>query len=302
MVRQVEFATPGPHVSARNHWVIIDAQGAQLKLSRVSLRFDPGIDRVTGTTSNVSRMALDTRMMGLSGPLAAEIDSVKLTGLVPESGDTLIWLYRSGALWKPGPSPSPDLKGRTRYGTFKDLFRNDVVFVYGTGGDAREREWAFNKSRFDAERFWYQGNGSIEVIRDVDFRAGEERERNVVLYGNSATNSAWMPLLGGSPLQAGPGEVRLGGRAFEGGDIGYVFLRPRPGSDIACVGAVGGTGITGMRLTDRMPYLLPGVAFPDAIIARTSLLTKGEEGVEAAGFFGLDWRVESGEFVSGGRR
>jgi hypothetical protein len=117
--------------------------------------------------------------------------------------------------------------GAQRYGTFKDLFRNDVVFVYGTAGDKEERAWAFNKSRFDAERFWYQGNGSIEVTSDTGLEWGAH----------------------------------------------YVFIRPRAGSKTACVGAAGGTGIRGMRLTDRMPYLLPGVAFPDVIIARTSLLS-----------------------------
>jgi hypothetical protein len=34
---------------------------------------------------------------------------------------------------------------------------------------------------------------------------------------------------------------------------------------------------------------------------RTSLLSKGEEGVEAAGFFGLDWSVKEGDFVFGSK-
>jgi hypothetical protein len=299
MVRQVEFSTPGPHISARDHWVTIDAQGAQLKLSTVSLRFDPGVNRVTGTTTNVARIALDPREMGANGPLSIDIDSVRLTGLLPRGTDTLIWLYSERGAWRQGPAPPPRLKGGGRYGTFKDLFRNDVVFVYGTGGNGEERAWAFNKARFDAERFWYQGNGSIEVMSDTEFRGGAFRDRNVVLYGNSATNRAWKALLSESPLQANEGDVTLGSSPYAGNDLGYVFIRPKAGSAKACVGAVGGTGIRGMRLTDRMPYLLPGVAFPDVIIARTSLLVQGEEGIVAAGFFGLDWSVKEGEFVFG---
>ncbi len=299
MVRQVEFATAGPHISARDHWVTIDAQSTQLELSAVSLSFDPGINRVTGTTTNVARMALDPSRMGANPPLSIDIDSVTLAGLAPSPPDTLLWLYHNGGVWRQGGAPPSDLKGMHRYGTFKDLFRKNVVFVYGTAGDAEERAWAFTKARFDAERFWYQGNGSIEVTSDAEFEAGAYRDRNVVLYGNSATNRAWKALLAGSPLQAEEGEVTLGAAAFAGTDVGYVFTRPRPGSRTASVGAIGGSGIRGMRLTDRMPYLLPGVAFPDVIIARTSVLTKGEEGVAAAGFFGLDWSVEQGEFVFG---
>jgi hypothetical protein len=296
MVRQVEFATASPHISARNHWVTIDAQQAQLKLSIVSLRFDPGVNRVTGSTTNVARLALDPSLMGTNAPLSINIDSTKLTGLVPFSPDTLLWLYNRGA-WRQGRAPAAELKGAHRYGTFKDLFRNDVVFVYGTAGDAEEQAWAFNKSRFDAERFWYQGNGSIEVTSDTEFEGGAYSDRNIVLYGNSATNRAWRALLGDSPLQAQKGEVSLGSTVYAGTDIGYVFIRPRAGCTTACVGAIGGSGIRGMRLTDRMPYLLPGIAFPDVIVARTSLLSKGEEGVEAAGFFGLDWSAKEGEFV-----
>jgi hypothetical protein len=297
MVRQVEFATASPHISARNQWVTIDAQRAQLNLSTVFLRFDPGINRVTGTTTNVVRLALDLTLMGTKAPLSIDIDSVRLPGLVPYPPDTLLWLYYDRGAWRQGAAPGAELKGAHRYGTFKDLFRNDVVFVYGTAGDAEEQAWAFNKSRFDAERFWYQGNGSIEVTSDTGFNSGAYSDRNIVLYGNSATNRAWSALLGDSPLQAKKGEVTLGSAVFAGADIGYVFIRPRAGSRTACAGAIGGSGISGMRLTDRMPYLLPGVAFPDVIIARTSLLSKGEEGVEAAGFFGLDWGLQQGEFV-----
>jgi len=300
MVRNVEFATPAPGISSRDHWVIIDAQESQFTLSTVSLRFEPGANRVRGMTANVARMALDTRRMGASGPLTLEVDSVKLNGLLPAEGDTLLWLYRQGGVWKPGNSPSAELKGRRRYGTFKDLFRHDAVFVYGTGGNEEERAWAFNKARLDAEKFWYQGNGSFDVISDAEFNADVRGEGNVVLYGNSSTNRAWNALLAESPIQAAAGTLRLGGRNFGGADVGFVFIRPRKGSDDACVGAVGGTGIRGMRLTDRMPYLLPGVAFPDVIAARSSLLTTGEAGIEAAGFFGLDWSVTGGEFVYGG--
>jgi hypothetical protein len=304
MVRHVEFATPGPHISALNHWVTIDAQLAQLVLSTVSLRYDPGVNRVTGTTANVARMALDLSLMGGKSPLSIDIDSVTLSGLAPYPPDTLIWLYAAGGTtggrtWRQGGAPPAALKGMRRYGTFKDLFRNDVLFVYGTGGDPEERAWAFNKARFDAERFWYQGNGSIEVTSDSGFEQGAYKDRNIVLYGNSVTNGAWKTLLAESPLQSHEGNVTFGNALYTGTDIGYVFIRPRAGSRTACVGAIGGSGIRGMRLTDRMPYLLPGVAFPDVIIARTSLLSKGEEGVEAAGFFGLDWSVNEGEFVSG---
>jgi hypothetical protein len=299
MVRDVEFVTPAPNISAHDCWVTVDAQQEQFRLSRVSLRFEPGVNRVKGTTMNIARMAIDPGQMGASGPLSIEIDSGKIAAVTPYLPDTLVWLYRTGSLWHQGSAPAPLDKGRNRYGSFKNLFRNDVLFVFGTGGSAEEQAWAFNKARFDAERFWYQGNGSIEVVSDAEFSADRGTDRNIVLYGNAGTNSAWKELLGAGPVEAKEGEVVLGERSYTGNDLGYVFIRPRRGSTIACVGAIGGTGIQGMRLTDRMPYLLPGVAFPDVIIARSSLLLDGESGVAATGFFGIDWSVNGGEFVFG---
>ena len=66
-----------------------------------------------------------------------------------------------------------------------------MIFVYGTKGNTEENQWAFIKARYDAERFWYQGNGSVDVIQDTEFDLLAEPDRNVILYGNAQTNQAW---------------------------------------------------------------------------------------------------------------
>ena len=59
---------------------------------------------------------------------------------------------------------------------------------------------------------------------------------------------------------------------------------------------IAGTGLPGMRLTDRLPYFISGVAYPDLTILDTTALATGMNGVRAAGFFGDDWSIENGEF------
>ncbi len=83
---------------------------------------------------------------------------------------------------------------------------------------------------------------------------------------------------------------------MEGDGLGCLFIRPRPGSDTACVGVVSGSGVAGMRLTDRLPYFVSCVAYPDCVVLGADVLTHGSAGVQAAGFFGVDWSVEAGEF------
>jgi hypothetical protein len=301
-VRHVEFITASPGVSARSHWVSIEAQSAQLQPSSVSIDHDPAERRFTGQTSNVARLSLDVTHLPPTGRIQLELDGHKIQDITrPESGT--VWLARERDRWSVAPSPSAFLKGPHRYGTFKDAFRNHVLFVYGTQGTAQENAWAQAKARYDAEQFWYRGNGSIDLISDVSFvsdsTATESNftDRNVVLYGNAEMNSAWPLLLRDSPMQVRRGRIRVGDREEAGDDLACLFIRPRPGSDTASVGVVAGTGLAGMRLTDRLSYFTSGVAFPDATILGAEMLSDSANGVRAVGFFGIDWSVDSGEFA-----
>jgi pimeloyl-ACP methyl ester carboxylesterase len=295
-LREVHFATPSPGVSSRYYWASIDAQTEQWKISRVDLRIDPGLRRVVGTTENVRRMTF--RLSGLlaAGPFAVELDSQKILGISrPANGE--FHFERSEGQWSATGEPAGSLKGPARSGTFRDAIRNNVVFVYGTSGSALQNLWAFAKSRFDAERFWYQGNGSVEVLADTECTVSGVGNRNVVLYGNAGTHRLWRGLLEDSPVQVSAGRVSAGGRVFTGDDISCIFVRPRKGSDHLSVGVVSGTGLRGMRGTNKMPYLLPGIGFPDLLVTRGTSYLQGEEAVLGAGFFGDDWSLEKGEFV-----
>jgi len=296
-IRQIEFITANPGISSQNNWLAIEAQIEQLNLSNVSIRFDPGKRRFVGTTQNVARLSFDLSILNGDAPLHLDIDGQKLENVpLPQDSDR-IWIEKKDDQWAVVPKPSLSMKGPHRYGTFKDAFKNRFMFVYGTSGNKEENEWAYTKARYDAEHFWYHGNGSIDVISDREFDPKLEPDRNVILYGNAQTNSAWKALLGDSPVQVGRGKITVGNKTVQGNNLGCLFIRPRPGSDIASVGVVSGTGIAGMKITDRRPYLSPGYSYPDLIVFTPELLTDQEKGVKVAGFFGLDWRLEAGEFV-----
>ena len=69
------------------------------------------------------------------------------------------------------------------------------------------------------------------------------------------------------------------------------MARPRPNSDTAMIAVIGGSGITGMRLTDQFPFITSGVHYPDWFIAEPDIYLKADAGVLAAGFFELDWSL-----------
>jgi pimeloyl-ACP methyl ester carboxylesterase len=296
-IREIRFLTSNPGVSARNNWLVIDAQTRQLEMSSADVRVDPGLNRFVGTTDNVARLALDLDLLRAAGPIAVDLDGTKLEGIQRWPQQTRLWLERTNGAWAVASEPGPELKGSRRYGTFKEAFRNRVIFVYGTKGSGVENVWAFNKARYDAEKLWYQGNGSIDVVADVDFDPSKEPDRSVILYGNETTNAAWKTLLAGSPVRVSRDGVKVGGRAVRGDDLCCIFVRPRSRSATASVGVVSGSGIVGLRLANRLPYLNPGINLPDCTIFNSEVLANGDPGVLVTGFFGLDWSVEKGEMV-----
>jgi dipeptidyl aminopeptidase/acylaminoacyl peptidase len=295
-LRQICFTTVNPGVSASCHWLEIEQQIHALKQSVVDVRWDPGKRRFVGTTENVARLAFSLNHVKPGQPLKVELDGQTLDN-IPWPNAPKLWLQNEGGHWRLTSKLSPALKGPLRYGPFKDAFRHHMIFVYGTKGTPEENAWALNKARFDAESFWYRGNGSVDVIPDAAFNPLTAPDRGVILYGNSDSNGAWPALLADSPVQVRRGEIRLGSRSSTGDDLACLFLRPRLGSAVACVAVVSGSGVTGMRLTDRLPYFLSGVEYPDVTVIGSEMLKQGSKGVRAAGFFGVDWSVQGGEFA-----
>jgi len=172
-----------------------------------------------------------------------------------------------------------------------------MVFVYSTRGSPEENLWSYAKARYDAETFWYRGNGSIDVVADTAFDPSAEPDRNVIVYGNADTNALWPALLRSSPVQVARGSLRAGEKVLEGNDIGCYFIRPRPGSDVASVGVVAGTGLAGMKSTNMNMYFISGSGFPDLLVFGADMLENHFDGVRCVGYFGKDWSLEKGEIA-----
>lgn len=294
-LRDIEFVTANPGVSATCHWLTILAQNTALAPSSATVRFDPLSRRLSGTTTNVARMAFDVTPFAPGEKITIELDGQALER--PWPGDSRVWLERQDKTWALTGQPNPGHKGPLRNGPFKDAFRNRFILVYGTRGSAEENAWARAKARFDADAFLYRANASIDVMSDAQFRRSPTAQRNVILYGNAETNSAWSIVVAGDEIAVTRGAIRIGQRTLRGADLGCIIICPRTGSHRASVGIVGGTGLAGMRITERLPYFVSGIAYPDVTVFDGTALSRGPDGIVAAGFFGNDWSVERGEFV-----
>ncbi len=297
--RHVEFVTVWPGVSATSGWATIERQARALAPSRIDIQCDPHQHRFTGTTENVALLRLDLSHLTPAPSVRIELDGSALEVPWPagEHGTPSAWLARSPDGWRQAPPPDPRQKGPRRAGLFKDAFRHRAVLVYGTAGTPDENAWALAKARFDAETFWYRGNGAFEVVADSDFDPAAHPDRNLILYGNADTNRLWGSLLADSPVRIARSVVRAGDREWSGEGLACLLIRPRDGSAIASIGVVAPAGMAGARTLDRLPYFVSGVAYPDCTILSDRCLTEGPAGVLGAGMFGPDWSMETGEFA-----
>ncbi|MCF7974798.1 MAG: prolyl oligopeptidase family serine peptidase [Phycisphaerae bacterium] len=303
----LEFRSVSPGVSATSAYITLYQQerpydfcgvvARQAVRSRQRQSNNINERNISVTTDNLAVFKIDlTHFKDLQG-LALEVDGQAIDNL-PWPQRNEVWLKREGTSWRVIPeAPGPEQKNPVRYGGFKDAFRHRMIFVYATGGTPEENAWSYDKARFDAETFYYRGNGAVDILPDHAFAAAAFPDRSVILFGNASTNLAWPGLLGDCPVQIRRGVLDAGGRRLTGDGWGVTMVRPRPDSDIASVGVVAGTGLPGMRAVTPNRYFVAGTGFPDLMIVSPDMFTWGVDGVKAAGYFGNDWTLEHGSVV-----
>ena len=296
-VLNIDFITSNPAVSSKNYWVEVINQVEQQKMSSIKMQLEPGLRKFAGTTSNIEMILIDASMLTPGKPVTIILDNQILSDVqVPE--DSKIYLAKNNDKWELAKRPDPENKTPDRCGNFREAFNLDVLFVYGTHGNKQENKWAFDKARFDAEKIWYQGNGGILVIMDDNFDPIKYKDRSVILFGNSVTNSAWKKLLKNSPVQVNNNEIKVGTKEYKGNDLACLMIRPRPDSKVANVGSISGTGIKGMELVNIVQYFDQYMNLPDVVIYNSDILKSDDQGIQFTGYFGNDWSLKSGDFVS----
>ena len=290
-VKNLDFTTISPGINSVCHWATVLQQTKPFVPSRIQLKLDPILQKISGITENVDalELAIPTRF---ADKWKVEIDGTTLDG----TGRT-ITLRKIAGRWTATSLHAESEKSPQRSGGFKSILNRKVVFVYGTQGTAEENAWAKAKAKYDAETFWYRGNGSVDIIADRDAIASNLKDRNLLLYGNANTNLAWNRFASASDFRVESGKVSVGERVISRDDAAVFAILPRKDSVTGCVALIGGTGIKAMRLCNRGPIFTSGAAYPDVLILEPESLVKGTEGVIVAGFFGNDWSVKNGEFA-----
>jgi poly(3-hydroxybutyrate) depolymerase len=298
---RIDFTCVDPSITASYDWMWILQQQREGRPSRVRTSLGEDGDVLHVTTENVRRALI--RRPQVPGWKSATL-AIDDTRLDVGSADDIDLLALDG-VWRLAPRDDEE-KRPSRRGPFKRAFAHSFVFVYATlGTDAEDRE-SFERARCDLESWWYRANGAPELLADVEYLADRARHatRDVILYGNADTNAAWTKLLPPTcPLNARRGSMRLGEREWQGDGHAAVFVYPMvrtaEGPRDLLVGAFADTGARGARLGYTLNPFTSGVGYPDYAIFGDSVLTRGDGGVLAAGWFDPAWKLDPEQFVRG---
>lgn len=287
----IDFITANPAVSSSYRWASVIQQQLPLEYSKIHLVRDKKAGTITGSTENVAMLKLEMDSFSQGDTVSVTIDSVVIRCIVGAGRE--VYLSRSHQ-WHIETTPDPKHKNALRSGTFKEAFNHKMVFVYGTAGNSKENLWAYNKARYDAEVWYYRGNGAVDIIPDHGFDGAKYPDRGVIIYGNATTNSAWHKLLKACPVQVTRDYITVGAGTFQGSDLAAYFTWPRPDSHVASVAVITGTGLPGLNATEPNQYFAAGSGFPDYMIFSTDMLKSGSGAIKAAGFYNNKWEIGDG--------
>lgn len=291
----LDFTTANPAISSHYHWIGVEQQIQPLAYSQIQAKRNSNDKTISLTTKNIQTLMILPAAFPAGQSFKIKIDNQDISGNFQLSNQPLYFAKKDK--WEATEKPSIQQKGAHRNGTFKTAFNHRMVFVYGTMGTKEENEWAYNKARYDAETWYYRGNGAVDVISDKEFSLAAYAYRGVVIFGNAVTNSAWNLVLGQCPIQVQKGSMKIGNETLSGDDLGGYFIYPRPDSPLASVAAVTGTGLAGMMATESNQYFTGGSGFPDYFIFSAAMLKEGTKGVKMAGFFDNQWQFSPTDVV-----
>lgn len=296
LVNAIDFTTASPGISSHDHWVSILQQSNPLQLSRIRLLRDRSKNTIAGTTENIHLIKLNLGDFTAGTKVQINLDSNLIIYTVQGDSDSLFLSFENSK-WMVAKAQGSYEKNPERYGTFKEAFNQRMIFVYGASGTKTDTQLNFEKAKYDAETWYYRGNGAVDIIADRDYTPEKYAGRNVIVYGNANSNAAWKTLLSDCPIQVTRNGIKAGDKNYTGDDLAAYFVWPMKNSPMNSVGVIAGTGINGMKAANANQYFAGASGFPDFMIFRLGMLQSGAGGVEMSGFFDNDWKLSKRESV-----
>jgi pimeloyl-ACP methyl ester carboxylesterase len=271
-----EFRTFSPSVSSACRGVEILAQEKPYAVSRV-----------TATEDEVGKRKFETENV-------VHLRIKAPPGFLLDGEDRKAGEFHKGAdgKWAAGAPAGPRKTPRLQ-GPFTQAFHTPFLLVTPTGGTSSEIADAVARARFDAQLWWYRGNGRALVTTDAEVTAKDWKDFNLILYGSAESNGCWKKIADRLPFGAAPGGIRIGADTLKG-DLALAAVYPNPDAPSHLVAVIGASGEAGRRAWQALGFWSPDTGSPDVLCWGADIHEKWIDGLRAAGHFGADWKPAKG--------
>ncbi|MGD2174053.1 MAG: NPCBM/NEW2 domain-containing protein [Candidatus Brocadiaceae bacterium] len=272
----------------RAWWIRIDRLGDPVRLSSVEAVAEDG--RATISTENISALTV------LLDEMPQATSEVVVDGARFAVGSRRrLSLAKRQERWGP-PLEEVRTKREGVSGPFGDVLRRPFMVVYGTAGDSGRKD---GLSRQEAERFasrWRAAHGHRPRMKsDRDVTRRDFSRFSLVLFGGPEANTVTRSIAGGLPVEFEGDAIVLGGRRYEGEDVGLLMCYPNPVHENRMVAVIAGVSPRAIYQAYERFGLRTGCAgcdgykwFDYAVFDGRSL---GPRTCRVVGFFDNAWQV-----------
>ncbi|MFB3905544.1 MAG: heparinase II/III family protein [Acidobacteriota bacterium] len=185
---------------------------------------------------------------------------------------------------------TPDL-----YGPVCDAFTGPFVLVTGRR-DISANQAAAKAAGFMIREWMTRANGIAQVKEDSEVTEQDIAARNLILFGNPATNTLIARLEGSLPIKFTESGFQVGGGKIEGEGVGAVFICPNPLNPDRYVVIVGVMTASSFATAARLRL----TELPDYVIFDQDCLAGENVVFRDGGFFDGRWKVK--QTAAGERR
>ena len=215
---------------ASAYWVRVERFDEWLEFAEIDAECSGGAEFEI-RTKNVARFSIDPAASPAHGAsqIGVTIDDVELPAIDDPSADRLTFARAEDGRWRIAPDEPPRGKRPGLEGPIEDAFMSRFLVVYGTTGSD---EWTRQVVRDEAERFvsdWKRlYTVPCRIKSDTEVTEQDVADSNLILYGSPDMNAVAARVQGALPIRIETDAVTIGGKRYEGKDVGVKFCHPNP--------------------------------------------------------------------------
>ncbi|HET6324863.1 MAG TPA: prolyl oligopeptidase family serine peptidase [Planctomycetaceae bacterium] len=228
-------------------WVTVDALDRHWEQARIEVHADEG-GGLMFATDNIK--AFSVHVPSGYAPIRASVQKEIALQFVPAKVDTNArepqslqvpaltrsdrsWnfsVHRDGKQWKIGALPEALRKRHGLQGPIDDAFMEPFVFVRPTGKSTHPEVEKWVHAEFDRAvvRWRRQFRGTPRIVDDRDVTPADIESKNLILWGDAASNSVISQIAGKLPIRADGGQITAGAQQFDAAHHVPILIYPNP--------------------------------------------------------------------------